>query len=224
MRIIIDIDDVLFAWSKHAHEACLKAGVTNGAEITQWGFHKDYGITAAELWTVLLQAYRDGMLLHPAITGTPYQLQRLRDHGHTVHLVTARGFEYGDGPSQGMGSFVRQQTAIWLQKWAIPHDSLTFTKDKSIVRGDVGLDDNLANCEQMSSVGVVAWLMETAHNEGLVSKDYMIPRVPTLRRFVDLIVEIEQMDAYDVVAEWEHHGQSWLPEQAEPEHIVRGSE
>lgn len=183
MKIALDIDDVLFPWSEYAHAAAEAAGITNGKRITQWAFHDDYGITAEELWTVLFAAYDNGMLLQQPYDGVARELRRLRIMGHTLHLITARGFE------TNLSDLVRAHTAQWLVAHDIPHDTLTFSKDKGILRADVGLDDSVTNCANMAMAGIAPWLMTRWHNEDDLSVPY--PRVKSLAEFVDVLEAAE---------------------------------
>lgn len=159
MRIGVDVDDVLFPWSARAHAACQKAGITNGKAITQWAFYKDYGCTHDELWEVLHEAYRGGMLRGKPMESAALALDILRDLGHTVHIVTARGFE---GP---LAELVRAETVAWLEDWGIPHDSLTFVKDKSVLRLDVLADDGPKNITSVEEAGITGYLVDSIHNQ-----------------------------------------------------------
>ena len=179
MRIGLDIDDVLFPWSEHAHAACERAGITNGRQITQWKMHLDYGCTADEYWDVVNAEYEAGMLERPPYPGVIDLLARARGAGHTVHLVTARGFE---GP---LAESIRLATAAWTLQ--ISHDSLTFAKDKTVVVADAFLDDSPANVEALRERGVEAYLRDQPHNRGCES----LPRVADLAEFLDTILSRE---------------------------------
>lgn len=160
MRVGIDIDDVIFAWHAKAHAACVKAGVTNGKDAVSWEMHKDYGITLQEWLDVLEAATKDGSLYHGApMLGTVTALQRLKDEGHSVHLVTARGFF-------SWGTLIRSLTVQWLADNEIPHDSLTFTKDKSLLRIDVLADDALHNVTAATEAGIATCHIGAKHNVG----------------------------------------------------------
>lgn len=160
MRLGVDVDDVLFDWSNRAHLACLEAGITNGKQITQWGFQDDYGVTSDVLWDVLYRAYVRGMLNEQPIDGARSALEILQRTGHTIHIVTARGFE------GHLGGFVRRETAAWLHDYEIPHDSLTFTKDKTLVAVDVFVDDGPKNVTALEAAGIPTYLMDAIHNQG----------------------------------------------------------
>lgn len=179
MRVGLDIDDVLFPWSDLAHAACERAGITNGKQVTQWSMYLDYGCTSAEVWEVIHDKYRGGMLLEPPFEGVVDILRAMReDAGWTVHLATARGFE---GPLAGL---VRSHTTAWLEGYEIPHDSLTFTKDKTIVQSDAFLDDSIPNVTALRAAGVNAYLHDQGHNRS----DTTLPRVANLSEFASIIL------------------------------------
>lgn len=175
MRIGLDIDDVLLPWSDAAHAAAEVAGITNGRAMTSWKAYEAYGCSADAYWDVVNDAYRDGMLL-----GDPYPevidlLTATRAAGHSVHLVTARGF---DGP---LVPLVRAHTVEWVD--GIPHDSLTLSKDKTVVHCDAFLDDSVPNVQALREHGVNAYLRDQPHNR----HDIELPRVTDLGEFLTWI-------------------------------------
>jgi len=177
MRVGLDIDDVLFPWTEHAHAAAERAGITNGAQITQWDFAADYGCTREEWWDVINAEYRAGMLEREPYPGTANLLALARENGATIHLVTARGFE------GQLAGFVRRTTAEWATQ--LPHDSLTFSKDKAAVRTEVFLDDSVHNCLAVKKVGTFAFLRDQVHNRGMESA--RLPRARDLAQFLCLV-------------------------------------
>lgn len=179
MRIGLDIDDVLFPWSQYAHEACERAGITNGKSITQWGMHLDYGCTSEQVWAVIDREYEAGMLVrNPPYDGVNEILADLQAAGHTIHLATARGFE------GRLSEMIRKHTAHWLARWKVPHDSLTFTKDKSLLNVDIFLDDGVHNIEALQKARIRAYLCDQVHNQAST-----LPRVANLAAFAALIHE-----------------------------------
>lgn len=180
LNIGLDIDDVLFPWSRYAHEACEAAGVTNGASITQWSFYKDYGITSERLWEVLNAAYVSGMLLRSPVEGAVSALRALVDLGHTVHLVTARGVSEHDS----VRALVRNDTKNWLHRYGLPHHSLTFTEDKRTVETDYFVDDSLTHYDTLDAAGRRVFLHEAQHNK---VPDCARRRVASLTEYVDVI-------------------------------------
>lgn len=178
LRIGLDIDDVLFSWSEHAHAACVEAGITNGREIDRWAFHESYGCTADEVWAVINEAYIAGMLKRPPYDGVQEILADLRAAGHTIHLATARGFE------GALATMVRNDTVDWVNVHEIPHDSLTFTKHKELLNVDVFLDDGVHNVEALQKAKIRAWLRDQPAN-----RESRLPRVADLAAFARLIHE-----------------------------------
>jgi hypothetical protein len=178
MRIGVDIDDVIFPWYEYAHELCVQARITNGVTPMSWSPFLEYGCTIQDWLDVLEVATMDGTLY----SGEPYlgaieALWRLRDAGHEVHLVTARGFF-------NFGELIREQTVSWLADWDVPHDSLTFTKDKTSVPCDVFIDDSAPNVAALTAAGVRTFMLTRPHN----ATDPYELRVGHVAEFVDLIL------------------------------------
>lgn len=183
MRIGIDLDDVCFPWFDKAHAACEQAGITNGVTPTQWAMYDDYGVTLEEWLRVMEAATLDGSLY----TGDPYPgtyeaLGALQDAGHTLHVVTARGFF-------AHGDLIRRHTIEWLAEWEIPHDTLTFAKDKTLVRTDVFVDDSWKNVQELTAAGVATWMVDAPHNQGV---EYA-HRVQSVVEFAAAILAMENV-------------------------------
>ena len=183
MRIGLDLDDCLFPWTEHAIAACVRAGVCDeGVQVTRWGMHEDLGISSAEFWEVIHHEYRKGMLLSPPYEGVRAALSDLQWYGgHTVHLATARGFE---GP---LASLVRMHTVEWLTANSIPHDSLTFTRDKTVLDVDVFLDDGIHNVDALLAAGIPAYLRDQPHNR-IAGAHLNHVRVADLAEFAEVAV------------------------------------
>lgn len=179
MKIGIDIDDVLFPWYAGAHRACEAAGITNGVTPRTWTPSDEYGCSLQDWLDVLAAVTLDGTLYG----GEPYPgaadaLTRLHDAGHTIHLVTARGFLQH-------GNLIKRQTVDWLDRYAIPHDTLTFSKDKTLVPVDVFADDSERNVRQLTAAGTPVCLIEAEHN-GHVIHEW---RAATITDFVNDVLE-----------------------------------
>ena len=96
----------------------------------------------------------------------------------TIHIVTARGY-LSDGPN------VRAKTARWLDIWSIPHDTLTFSKDKTVVRTDWFVDDNADNIRAVNAAGSRGVLMHQTWNEDA----HDLERVDTITAFAKTVLE-----------------------------------
>lgn len=178
LRVGVDIDDVIFPWYARAHQLCVKAGITNGVSPTTWSPHEEYGCTLQD-WLDVMEC---GTLDDTLYSGAPYPgaidaLWRLRGAGHSIHLVTARGFFV-------LGRMIREQTINWLDDYGVPHDTLTFTKDKTIVRADVFVDDSAKNVAELVAAGMSTWMVNQPHNATAIHS----PRVNHVSEFVDAIL------------------------------------
>jgi len=189
--ILIDFDDVLYAWSNRAHAVCEKAGITNGKTIDRWHFWESYGCTEEEVWSALRSATISGWLYDgPLIPGALGQLRRLRYMGHRIHIVTARGFgEHGE--------LIESMTREQIRNWNVPLDSLTFAKDKTQVSVDFALDDGTHNYEALDQAGVLVYLMDQPHNRAYAPQK-PVRRVSTVKEFVDRVTAIST--AYNFAA------------------------
>lgn len=178
MRIGVDVDDVLFPWFDKAHAACERAGITNGVTPSRWECYLDYGVTLDDWLVVMKSATLDGSLY----TGDPYPgavdaMRALKDAGHTLHIVTARGFF-------AHGDLIRRHTIEWFDANDVPHDSLTFSKDKTLVHSDVFVDDSWKNVSDLTAAGIRTWMVDAPHNQG---NEHPF-RVPTFVDFASIIL------------------------------------
>ncbi len=178
LHLGIDIDDVIFPWYDRADTLCTIAGITNGKEPKHWEMWEDYGCTKQQWLDVIEQGSVSGDLYHaPPMPGANEALHRLHDAGHVIHLVTARGyFAHGD--------LIRKHTVDWLFHWDIPHDSLTFAKDKTFVKADVWVDDGGHNVDALTAMGQTVWLHTQQHN----SEHEHPHRVESLEMFANLVL------------------------------------
>ena len=89
-------------------------------------------------------------------------VKELKKQGHTIAITTnqIRGLE--------------KYTIKWLQQYHIPYDSLHYSKDKSLIKGDLLIDDcidNLLSCKDQEFVACFSqpWNQEWT---GLRFNDY----------------------------------------------------
>jgi hypothetical protein len=178
LRVGVDIDDVLYPWYDRAHAACVAAGITNNVTPSSWSPYTDYGCTDQEWFDVLGAGAIDGTLYNAdPIPGALHALDRLRDAGHTIHLVTARG-------ALVRGRLIRAATIAWLDDHQVPHDSLTFSTDKRIVPVDAFIEDSARNVEQLEAAGITTYMVNRPYNQHLQHD----PRVDTIADAVEQIL------------------------------------
>lgn len=186
----VDIDDVLHPWFLTAHGLCVAAGITNGVTPTQWRMAEQYGCDI-EVWVrVLEQGTKDGTLYGVApIPGAVEALRRLLFAGHRIHLITARG----TAPWQTVAekAEIHRQSREWIEEYAVPHDTLHFDAEKSLLARQLGLDffidDGVHNFQDLEQTapGTETYLMSAPHNQ-----DFYTPfRLNSMDEFVDLVTE-----------------------------------
>jgi hypothetical protein len=170
VKVGFDIDDVLYGWSAKAHQLCVDAGITNGRPLHTWRMWESYGCTQEEWAEVMRAGTETGELyLDPPFELGQQALAVARELGWEIHLVTARAC--AGWPSTEL---VRYLTEHWLDYWSIPHDSLTFSKDKPAVCAEKGIthfiDDGVHNYEALDAAGVEVWLMDAPHNREFLAE------------------------------------------------------
>jgi uncharacterized HAD superfamily protein len=191
-KVGFDIDDVLFPWYARVHEACVEAGITNGIEPTSWRPYEEYGCSLEDWLEALDVVTLKGSLYIK--TGPDEDaaraLRSLVFDGHEVHLITARGFI-------GHSRLIQQHTVRWLEQYAIPYKTLTFTRQKGIKAAALGLDffidDNVDNWWDIFQHGVEqSYLLDRPWNQGEIRASFS--RVPTVQKYVDIIKEAANHD------------------------------
>ena len=190
MKIGVDIDDVLYPWYRTAHEVCEEVGITNGKTPTTWQVQDDYGCSLEEWIEALSEATVSGRLYEaPPFPGVLRSLERLVEAGHEVHLITARGWLQH-------GPVIKGHTIRWLWNWEVPYTSLTFARDKTILRADVFVDDHPKNWAALWAADLPCFLVQQTWNHD----DHIDPalhnlaaetRVDSFNHFTDLVIKGE---------------------------------
>ncbi|WP_179276759.1 5' nucleotidase, NT5C type [Rhodococcus sp. RS1C4] len=170
-RIGIDLDGVFYDFGA-AFRSHLSAEGWDDASFSPqntWYFYREWGITdqqfvghchdaanARTLWNHNQPNAED--LTH---------LRRLQKQGHTLHVITDRSFGRHPGISH-------EATARWLAEANFPYDTLTFSRDKTVVRTELMIDDKLSNYDELEQSGCVPVLYDRPWNrdENLVSVDH----------------------------------------------------
>ena len=160
MRIGIDLDNVVYPFVEVLGDyISLKTGCERSEmpPAKQWEFFLDWGLTAQLFLEFYAAAVDDGYMFTAGapIVDSQRVLRYLENDGHTIHLVTDRH----------VGFRAKANTEKWLAMWEIPHDSLTFSADKTIVRCDVFLDDKPSHVDDLRAVGCSAYLMDCGRED-----------------------------------------------------------
>lgn len=182
MNLGVDIDDVIYPWFDVAHEVCTFYGIDNGRVPSSWHCWEDYGCTEDEWIEAIENATRTGWLYQAGdpIPGAITALHALKEAGHKIHLITARGFFRYPWA-------IKRETVHWLHEWDIPYDSLTFTQDKSLYRMDLFIDDSIKNVADIRMAGVPCFLADAPHNQDIEDEQ----RVSGLAEFASIILGTE---------------------------------
>lgn len=162
MRIGIDLDGVVYDYEAAIRHYLVNHEGYDDARLPriegwhlwqQWGFED-----AATFWAIADKAVEDGILFRWGLPcdDTVGDLQRLVDAGHTLHVITARKCVYS-GLAEGA-------TMEWITQHLPPVESVTFSADKTIVRTDAMIEDNLDNYDALYKAGTRAYLIDRPWN------------------------------------------------------------
>lgn len=181
MRIGWDSDGVLYRFTKAYHlwiNATLGMSLDVESEAHTWDWFlewqtvedfmrcMDESVDAGHLfWT--------GELYEPEI---PQLIKELSNAGHTNHLVTHR--------FSGKTACSKQATESFYRNQGIEFDSITYSKDKTVVPVDVFIEDNLNNYDALEAAGIKAYLINRPYN---VQKDSR-RRVSSIKEFVSKVL------------------------------------
>jgi len=183
-RVGLDLDGVLYDFSGALRQYLVTQYSWDEkwcTEPTRWEFYEDWGLSLAGFKKICHQAADNRALWNTRepLGGWPVisELRHLREAGHTLHVITNRGFGTHPGESHA-------DTAEWLSLWKIPYDTLTFSGDKTIVHTDFMIEDNVDNYLALEKSGCAAVLINRPWNEYLKSA----VRVFSVKEFVDLVL------------------------------------
>lgn len=122
-----------------------------------WDVHEEWGMDIQTWLDLFAEGVDAGVIfLHGGpFDGAVEVLTRLRDQGHSIHIVTHRM----------VGDLAVQNTMEWLQREGLPYDTLTFAKDKTIIKTNIFIEDSVANWENLWAEGIEAYLITRPHNK-----------------------------------------------------------
>lgn len=165
LNLMVDIDEVVFPLGDSIHEIAHEFGLHDNSEPWKvWSAWEQYGCDPDKYWDLWITfAHRNGYLETPPIQHQAEALRHLYFEGHRINLVTARGF-------MANAENIKKWTPEWLEEWAIPYHTLTFSKDKPSTQNELGvfdlaIDDSPKNFEALADDGVNVWLQNHTHNK-----------------------------------------------------------
>ena len=153
MRIGIDLDSCVYPFPEVWREW---AGLdVRPAEC--WDFFKDDGYTEPQFLKIFEEGVDAGVIfaVGDPIVGSVEALQELRRQGHTIHIVTDRF----------VGKLSHANTEAWLARWGIEYNSLTYTRDKTILRLDAAIDDKPEHVDALRLTGCHSYLLDRGRTD-----------------------------------------------------------
>jgi 5'-nucleotidase len=163
MRIGIDLDGVCYDFTNSLryylveYEGFWEEDLTPS---TCWDFYQvDWGLTFDEYKKYTDEGVDAGVvfLYGDTLPGAIDGLLSLKQAGHTLHACTNRFF----------GTKAKENTMKWLERTGLNNifDTVTFSKDKTIINVDVFIDDYVGNYEELDAAGVDVVLLTQPWNE-----------------------------------------------------------
>lgn len=178
-----DSDGVLYRFTKAYH---LWMNTSQGmsldleVEAQTWDWFEDFGQTTEQFLEAMHnsvdagQLFWEGELYEATI---PQNIADLTAAGHENHLVTHR--------FSGKIKCSKQATEHFYASKGIKFDSITYSKDKTVVPVDVFLEDNLANYDALEVAGITSYLINRPYN---LQNDTR-RRVKTVDEFTKIVLE-----------------------------------
>jgi 5'(3')-deoxyribonucleotidase len=166
LRIGVDLDGVVYDFVRSWE-------LWNGLPVippSSWEFYADdHGYTLEEYLKSFALGVDHGYIFRYGAPkpGSVEALTQLREAGHTIHIVTDRFV--------GSGSMAQINTALWLdENPEVVYDSLTFSKDKTLVNTDYFIDDRPKNVDALRNSYVFAYLLDEGRSDQ-AGHPYWIP-------------------------------------------------
>jgi len=182
LRIGLDVDGVMYkffsVYNKHLMELGHEVDLDGHPE--EWDYFDKYGYSVEEFKGHLDELVDSKKLFWTGDlydSGIPWFIQRFRELGHTVHIVTNR--------YSGKQECSQEATKHYFKEEGIEYDSLTFTADKTSVPVDIFLEDHPGNYDALDAAGVEVWLVDRPYNMSPEGDDRR--RVRTFGEFAEKI-------------------------------------
>ena len=186
----IDLDGVGYPFTKAFTEYATRVLDRDDLpEARTWEFYELWGLSYSEFQKMIVRGTQEANLFSQ-YPPDPYfleMLKKLSAHNFKLHIVTNRPVE------------AQEQTAEWLKKHAVPHNSLLFTPDKTDLVGHVMsrytggmpanyeiamIEDYHENFKALQNAGVIAYLYDQPWNRHHSTNK----RVVLLSDFIDAVI------------------------------------
>ena len=182
LRVGFDLDGVVYDFRKAHSEFEVGRGNAHCSlrrAARHWDYFEGWGMSLDDWLTSYEDGVNAGLILRTGepLPGARAAFRDLRRAGHTIHIVTDRA----------IGRDPQEATIEWLARNGLVYDSLTFSRDKTVVQTDVFVEDRLQNADALNAAGTRCYLINRPWNR--VDGDDR-PRVNTLREFVQRVADL----------------------------------
>lgn len=188
VRIGIDADGVIYDWTEsmraYIHKASGRPRDTM-PDPDQWNTWESWGMPKTEFFGWFERGVEAGEVWHTGYLepGVLEVFQQFKADGHTIHIVTHRN-KFPTGMAN---------TCLWLEREGVPYDTLTFAADKTVVKTDIFIEDNVDNYLALEAAGVVPvlitrpWNINVSSSLGFTWPSSAFRRVDTFQEFGDVV-------------------------------------
>lgn len=187
MRTGWDIDGVGFNFGDSCHRYLEHIGLghlwkSGPTPEPFWDWYKDWG-WSTETFLDFCHAGADAGFIFsgPVRDGYKEAIERVKDMGHDIIVVTDRSF--GNHPTVS-----ENLTEEWFRQHGIWYDELIFSRDKTVGNCDVFVDDKLENYDALVAAGTKTFLLNRPWNK--VPGGDARERVNDISEYADAIADI----------------------------------
>jgi hypothetical protein len=181
LRVGFDLDGVLYDFAASFARYLTMIGVSVAwplvdGEPVCWYFYRQM-MSDAEFVAHFRAGVDAGVIFSgPARPGAAESVRRIREAGHSIHIVTDR--------SLGSPGRAQALTVAWLAEHGIGYDALTFSADKTVAALDVMVEDKIENWQELTAAGIPTYLVDRPWNTGHDVGEFRIPDVLDYARAV----------------------------------------
>lgn len=164
MRLGLDLDGCVYDFTEVFFDYCDRSGAWERLGLERptertwksWDGFLQFGMTPEQFVEVCNEGVDSGYIFRVGrpIDGAVEVITKLREEGHTIHIITHRTF----------GKKAVHNTCDWLDEVGIEFDTITFAEDKTIVGVDLLLDDRDKNFYDSWDQGIPCVLFSDEHN------------------------------------------------------------
>lgn len=182
-RVGIDLDGVGYvfgeSWVRAAKSLFGDSYVDVDPNSGDWYYYRT-AYTDQEFLDAFAFGVDNGIIFTgPANDGFAEMIKAIKMHGHSVHIVTDR--------SVGSPGNAQRNTIAWLAQHGVPYDSITFSRDKTVVKTDFFIDDKLENYDALREAGTACYLLNRPWNQ---TEDWDLRhRINALDEFSRLVID-----------------------------------